>query len=265
MVVSTLVEELPNSSSAAPGWAYVTDTGYDPSKAALQPASTTRVRASRHVGVAAGDESSRRQLNALAKRLEDLQRDNHRDVQIPIPSKLKEGKGARSKLTPAVRKILQSQKTIANYLDDEAAFLASKPSHQSTITSSASTPYNSHQAKQTRAGSAIPPLGHPTAPPDSLQIPPSELFPADETTNELLKSTVPSAPPPHILHALLTAPPLSYAASRAEPSNNGYPQRHFCEICGYWGLVRCIRCGKRVCGMECLDAHNEGQCLKFYA
>ena len=88
-----LVEELPNSTSiSTPGWAYVPDTGYDPSKAPIQPSGARkRARAS---GAATGDLSVK-QSNAVLKRLAELDKDNHRDVFIPIPTKQKEA-GARS-------------------------------------------------------------------------------------------------------------------------------------------------------------------------
>lgn len=80
------------------------------------------------------------------------------------------------------------------------------------------------------------------------------------------------APSPSVLSHLLSEPPLSYSASRAQPlkdqpphTNNSrllnpHPPRHFCSICGYWGKVRCVRCGERTCGlMECWRGH-EGAC-----
>ena len=87
-----LIEVLPNSSStSAPGWAYVPDTGYDPSKAAIQP-SGARKRAARASGFAGGEPSARQQ-NAISRRLADLDKDNHRDVNIPLPAKSKDGGG----------------------------------------------------------------------------------------------------------------------------------------------------------------------------
>ena len=87
-----LIEVLPNSSSiSAPGWAYVPDTGYDPSKAAIQP-SGARKRTARKSGIAGGD-TTVRQNNALLKRLADLDKDNHKDLQIPLPTKQKDAAG----------------------------------------------------------------------------------------------------------------------------------------------------------------------------
>lgn len=86
------IEVLPNSTSiSAPGWAYVPDIGYDPSKAPLQP-SGSRKRKARIPGVG-GAESTVRQNDALMKRLADLNKDNSKDVHIAAPSKQKEAGG----------------------------------------------------------------------------------------------------------------------------------------------------------------------------
>jgi len=83
------IEVLPNSTSiSAPGWAYVPDNGYDPSKAPLQP-SGSRKRNARIPG-ASGVESSARHNAAVQKRLTDLDKDNSKDVHIAVPSKQKE-------------------------------------------------------------------------------------------------------------------------------------------------------------------------------
>lgn len=84
------IEVVPNSSSiSAPGWAYVPDNGYDPSKIAIQP-SGARKRAARTSGIAGGDTTTRQQ-NAIVKRIAELDKDNSRDVQIQISTKQKDG------------------------------------------------------------------------------------------------------------------------------------------------------------------------------
>ena len=78
------VEVLPNSTSIkAPGWALVPDTGHGPSHAISQP-TTKRGRAARVSNLGGGDTSAR-QENAVLKHLADLDKDSHRDVQIPVP------------------------------------------------------------------------------------------------------------------------------------------------------------------------------------
>lgn len=39
--------------------------------------------------------------------------------------------------------------------------------------------------------------------------------------------------------------------------------RRFCEVCGYWGRVRCVACGTRCCALECLGVHRE-ECFGGY-
>ncbi len=88
-----LIQVLPNSTTTnAPGWAYVPDTGYDPSKAAIQPAGP-RQRAAKNVAFADGQEVSARQQAAINKHLAELDKDNHRDVHITVPAKQKDGGG----------------------------------------------------------------------------------------------------------------------------------------------------------------------------
>jgi zinc finger HIT domain-containing protein 1 len=81
------VEVLPNSaSSVAPGWTYVVDTGYDPSKVAINPKNKKRVAA--QPGGARGEhELSSRQQAAIARRIAELNRDNDPKQNIPIPGK----------------------------------------------------------------------------------------------------------------------------------------------------------------------------------
>ncbi|KAK3695349.1 hypothetical protein B0T22DRAFT_478022 [Podospora appendiculata] len=84
-------------------------------------------------------------------------------------------------------------------------------------------------------------------------------------TDSLLVSHVPPFPSDDELRALLTAPPLSYLEARAGWGDDEarYPVRMFCEVCGYWGRVRCIKCGARVCALDCLQAHRE-ECVTRY-
>ncbi|PWY70955.1 putative HIT finger domain protein [Aspergillus heteromorphus CBS 117.55] len=145
------VELLPTGSTThlTPGWTYVPDRGFDPAKAAITPA-IGRKRGIRDPGRA---DLSSRQNNAIVRHLAELDRENHHDLQIPIPTKGKDAaRGSRGKVTSNVRRILQSQKTFRNYLDDEEAALAQQASTtvpgtssaQQSATASTSTP--SHRA-----------------------------------------------------------------------------------------------------------------------
>ncbi|KAK7924741.1 hypothetical protein PG985_006795 [Apiospora marii] len=81
----------------------------------------------------------------------------------------------------------------------------------------------------------------------------------------LLVSRVPLMPTDEELKALLAAPPLTYLEARAGwgAEDSKYPVRVFCEVCGYWGRVKCIKCGTRVCALDCLDTHRE-ECVTRY-
>jgi zinc finger HIT domain-containing protein 1 len=61
------------------------------------------------------------------------------------------------------------------------------------------------------------------------------------------------------LEALISTPPLTYLEARIglTEGDQKRPTRSFCEICGYWGRVRCMKCGSRVCALECLRTHRE--------
>lgn len=79
------VEVLPGATThATPGWAYVPDRGFNPAKAAITP-TLGRKRGIREPGGRA--DLSSRQNNAVIRHLAELDRENHRDVQIPIPMK----------------------------------------------------------------------------------------------------------------------------------------------------------------------------------
>ena len=255
------IEVLPTSTSTAqPGYAFVPDTRYASQSSTSQPV-MSRKRQARASNLGAGDISVRQQ-NAILKHLSDLDRDNHRDVQIPVP-KDTSGRGrnnahsylgfflttaihtgARGKTTTNARRILMSQKTFANHLADEEASIAQKGSSLQT-------------------GPVVPkilPSSEKAAEPTSAQ-PAKDALEADP----LLRTYAPNAPSVELMNALVSAPPLSYNAARAILSGPQKPQRHFCEICGYWGNIRCIKCGARVCGLECQGTHDEGRCLKFYS
>lgn len=284
------VEVIPNSTSqSAPGWAYVPDIGYDPSKVAIQP-SGARKRAARASALAIGDTTTRQQ-SAILKHLAELDKDNHRDVHIAVPSKQKEiaGKGklprspqkfriktchiVTKKVTQNVRRILVSQKTFSNHLADEEASLASQDQHTpapaAARTGRGRTTKTASTQKQYSATATLPSQITTSQPSKSkastISVSGSVLASVASVSSEdepLLKIHLPSIPSDAVLEALVSGPPLSYNAARAAPSV-GRPQRHFCEICGYWGTIKCMKCGVRVCSLECKDAHADGRCLLY--
>jgi hypothetical protein len=86
------LEVLPTSSSSlAPGWTYVVDTGYDPSKIAINPKNKKRV-AALPGGPRGEQELSSRQQAAIARRIAELNRDNDPKVIVGVPVGGKGGK-----------------------------------------------------------------------------------------------------------------------------------------------------------------------------
>jgi zinc finger HIT domain-containing protein 1 len=77
-----VIEIASTTTKNTPGWAYVPDTG-PALPAALQPAN--RKRAARNQPALSLSDLSAREETRIRKELEALDRDNHRDVHIPIP------------------------------------------------------------------------------------------------------------------------------------------------------------------------------------
>ncbi|KAL4979039.1 hypothetical protein BDW66DRAFT_157585 [Aspergillus desertorum] len=294
------VEVLPNTSSksnSTPGWTYVPDKGFDPAKAAIAP-TTGRKRGIRDP---ARTDVSSRQANAIVRHLAELDRENHRDVAIAIPARKESQpresatRGTRTKVTSNVRRILQSQKTFRNYLDDEEAALAqaassvgassivaqrlpanriTKPSSLSRRSSTPTTaaPKRDSHAKDTSSAQNPSHTTRTTAAnsqpqsnqPDEQKLDPNALIKSQYDDDPLLKSYIPSAPSERIMRALLAEPPLSYNASRAGPPLTGKAPRRFCCICGYWGKIRCRNCHQRTCGIECYKTHEDSRCGAFF-
>jgi zinc finger HIT domain-containing protein 1 len=228
------IEVLPNTSTAAtPGWTYVVDTGYDPSKTAINPTSGKRTRTHAAPG---GAEVTSRQERARVNRLRELDNDSVRDIPIPRKSSTAFKPGT----TTNTRRVVSSMKKFENYLSDEEAELAQKTQPQiSQITRKPSA--------RERRGSTRPSV----ALPDPMDV-------DEDVPHPLLKVDVPKRPSKEEIEALLAEPPLSYNASKADPGGpNSPPPRLFCDTCGYWGRIRCMMCGARVCGLECKGDHQE--------
>lgn len=158
--------------------------------------------------------------------------------------------------TGAVRKILQSQKTFANHLDD---FVAS----QAAEAQAAAIAANSKRAAVNRSTTADEDTPMPESTIESLLEPLRDQpapHPADN--DPLLQARVPDPPSDAEIKKLLEHPPLTYLEARGT-YNEGRPKRTFCEVCGYWGRVRCMKCGTRVCALECLETHRE-ECVTRY-
>ena len=251
------IEEVANSASvSAPGWAYVPDTGFDPSKAPIQPSARKR-----NARIQQGGDTTARQSNAILKRLAELDKDNFKDTHIPVPTRQKEGGGRSKGKTAATRKILLAQKNFTNYLADEEALAAQEP--QPTVVKPKNATPQRRPSSRAKVESSTTSVGPNETPAD--QVPSGFLggsyTPIDDS--RLLQSVVPPEPSEALLEALVTAPPLSFNAARGQPLIPGRPQRHFCELCGYWGTIRCLQCGARVCGLPCKRTHDEDRCQRY--
>ena len=161
-----------------------------------------------------------------------------------------------------------SQKTFANHLADEEAALAQQQQQLQQQTSSSITASQASSLKPSRSTSDFK-RSSTNEGNGGVNVQTGEFRsratgdPLDE--EPLLKVKIPTAPSAEEIEVLTSAPPLSYNAARSDPPPPHKPQRHFCEICGYWGTVKCMKCGARICGLECKGAHDDGRCLKFYA
>jgi zinc finger HIT domain-containing protein 1 len=202
-----------------------------------------------------------------------------------------------TKVTSNVRRILQSQKTFRNYLDDEEAALAQASSSAGTssiaaqrLPSNRITKPSSSLSRRSATPATPTPKPDPRAEKDTSsaqnlsdtaniqtadsqpqsnlqeeQKPdPNALIKSQYDNDPLLKSYIPSAPSERIMRALLAEPPLSYNASRAGPPLTGKAPRKFCCICGYWGKIRCRNCHQRTCGIECYKTHEDSRCGAFF-
>lgn len=290
------IELLPSSSaSLTPGWTYVADRGYNAAQTAAATAAPVigRKRGIRDPG-GRGDLTSK-ESNAIARHLSELDRENYRDVQIPIRQKEKEGRGPRGKTTTNVRRILQSQKDFQYHLNEEEASSQTpagpgsgsgantpRPGIISRITKPAPAPAppvttttTSRKRKHASRGEETP-AAPPAAPPadkdetdeggtdkNEAEKNDNKLIASEHDNDPLLRSRMPSAPSERIMQALVSEPPLSYNAARVGPSMSRKSPRFFCAICGYWGKIRCRGCHVRTCGLDCYKVHEESRCGAF--
>lgn len=328
-----VIEVASTKTTNAPGWAYVPDTGTSsgPSQSvsAVHLHVNRNKRAARQANAAATGSSaqhhndiSARHDSKLQKEIEQLQRDSLTTVQIPVPSGGRDKDGKIRGHTPNVRKILVSQKTFANHLDDFEAWRrtgegAAAVGGSTNHSSAAGTPAppaapagtgrraasgaasaskkggaSSSSASRARSGShkKKAPAPAPVADADVIMTDApanedakDETVPAEteskilrpfanftavqhpEDNNPLLESWLPPLPTDQELRDLIRAPPLNFNQARGtwDDDDHRYPPRSFCEVCGYWGRVRCMKCGTRVCALDCLDVHRE-DCITRY-
>lgn len=174
----------------------------------------------------------------------------------------------KSKVTQNVRRILASQKSFANHLADEEAARASQDQNMPIFGMPRAA--SSRPVKTASTQRRLFTVTSPFTPNTTLESSVAntvgegsrEITKGSSEDEPLLKSYVPMAPSDAVMEALLSGPALSYNDARAAPSV-GKPQRRFCEICGYWGTIKCMKCGARICGLDCRNSHEDGRCLHY--
>jgi zinc finger HIT domain-containing protein 1 len=208
----------------------------------------------------------------MERKLKELNSDNSKDVQIPVPKKEAGGSGAqRAGKTPNTKKILASGKTFAHYLDDEEAEIARTGRRDGDLEV---VPTSAVQQRASKTPIARRSLGNES----SMENSPAPVQSSSRTTGgsqgaDVMEidgsdevETDPSLPSEAEIQALLNAPPLTYNQARsAPPPADAPPPRRFCEVCGYLGRAKCMKCGVMTCSVMCKDAHDDQRCLKFYA
>lgn len=190
-----------------------------------------------------------------------------------------------------VRKILQSAKTFTNHLSDFEASLAglntTSTSHAANtmmpatgtsasrlkgirshkkksladVTGSSSPSHQVSTAHKSDTLLADSSSVRPVFGPGKSVIPPQ--LPGDH--DPLLISRIPQMPSAEEIETLLNQPPLTYLEAKGPwtEQDRRKPIRKFCEVCGYWGRVKCKTCGGRVCALECLGVHQEDCFAKY--
>lgn len=283
------IEELPTTQTKqAPGFAWVAVSGADPSK----NWGTTNRKRQRASGLGAGQSESQRealsarQQREVERKIKELNGESAlgRDVVIPKAKGSVGGGGGATKVgkTSNTKKILGSGKVFAHYLDDEEAEIARTGGRGDDVgvvaaaaVASASTQRasktpiarrkSSQLQKEASTGSPAPSLAKETSTFSQTAVPP-DVMAIDGDQDGEADESIPPLPTQAEMEALLNAPPLTYNQARsAPPPASAPPPRKFCEICGYWGRVRCMKCGNMTCSVVCKDAHDENKCLKFYA
>lgn len=276
------IEELPTGQQRqAPGFAWVAVAGpvADPAK----NWGTVNKKRARGAGTAQTDVQKEalnaKQQRQVEKKIRELNADTVRDVQIPIPKDGKGGGGGgggafRLGKTPKTKKILGSGKTFAHYLEDEEAEIALKGRRD--LDNPPGPKPDSQRASKTPLARRKPPMlvkeessmsnsPAPNAPPIPSIVAPPMPMDLDEHDGEN-DSAMDPLPTQAEMEALLNAPPLTYNQARSAPPPASAPlPRQFCETCGYWGRVKCMKCGNMTCSVVCKDTHDEHKCLKFYA
>ncbi|KAF5682183.1 threonyl-trna synthetase [Fusarium denticulatum] len=214
-----VIELASAKTTSAPGWAYV------PDNTITRPTAPTNRKRARNVPGLTYSDLTARQDNKIRKEAEALDKDGGKDNTIPLP--VKSGR-TQAKHTPNVRKILQSQKTFGNHLDDFLAMQAlaeANPTNSRSAASGANNKRPSNSRRDTPSSSKPPQeeditmadADAPTVLPESSRSsPPSH--PGDN--DPLLVSRVPDMPSDEELRRLLSHPPLNYGEVTGHRDNS---------------------------------------------
>jgi zinc finger HIT domain-containing protein 1 len=267
-----LITELPISQTTRPshGWAYVPDTGAPIAAMAASTRKRGPPRSSTTNKVLPQNNPSVKQQKAILQRLERLAEDNWSKQTVPLPPRAR-----TKKSTQNVRRILASERQFKHWHDEQVAQLALGANPV------AGQPVLPVSTGGSRRSSAAQHVQMPMHPPPKPSTPRAKTEPsatkssplatntkeAEEESTEtktvdalLLTRGIPKMPSKRLMDVLLAEAPLPWDAASARPLENRMPARHFCVVCGYWGKVRCKRCGERTCGLlECWKGH-EGSC-----
>lgn len=272
---TSLIEELPTThTKQAPGFAWVAVSG--PTDDPAKNWGTTNRKRARTAGTAQTDSQKEaltaKQQEKIERKLRELNSDGGKDVVIPTAKKEGVGGAHKAGKTTNTKKILASGKTFAHYLDDEEAEIARTGRRDGDVDvqpvaaqRASKTPIarrKSQKENSIAGGSPAPPAL--TGVHSSLATQQSDSMDIDEDGDD--DPMIPALPSQAEMEALLNAPPLTYNQARSAPlPSSAPPPRKFCEICGYWGRAKCMKCGNMTCSVACKDVHDEHRCLKFYA
>lgn len=268
------IDELPTAQARhAPGFAYVAVTG--PQEDPAKNWGTSNRKRQRTTASGQTEQQrealTARQQREVERKLKELNSDNAKDVQVAIPKRDGGGGAARAGSTANTKKILASGKTFAHYLDDEEAEITRTGRRDGDlevpvpIQRPSKTPIARREARQDSSMSSSPAPSAAPVTPALRQAPTSPVQAMDVDVDDEDDGIAP-LPSEAEMEVLLDVPPLTYAQARSAPPAPGAPpSRSFCETCGYWGRVKCLKCGAMTCSVMCKDSHDEFGCLKFYA
>ncbi|PQE25300.1 HIT zinc finger protein [Rutstroemia sp. NJR-2017a WRK4] len=243
-----VVELATSRNTLAPGWAYVPDVGTNIPSSAIQPSARRAARASQ---------------KTFANHLSDY------EALAALPS------SSSSQPAPAAQPAAPTTVSTPTAPAPNLAHPNKRSHKRKEIAAPAAPPEKrSHKKKDPTAPASSTPLRQaaaPLPPPITLPVvalsqgsaPLPKAHPGD--SDPLLVSRVPTMPTQEELERLLAQPPLSYNEARGgwTPEDRRKPMRVFCEVCGYWGKIRCTRCSGRVCALDCLNTHKE-ECFTRY-